>query len=528
MLLELRVTGLGVIDEIAVVFGPGLTAVTGETGAGKTLVVGAIELLLGGRADPSIVRPGVDEAVIEGRFLDGDDEVLVRRVVPRHGRSRAYLDGSLATATALADLGSRLVDLHGQHAHQSLLAGSSQRAALDRFGGVDLGPLQDAAAALAAIDEELAGLGGDERARAREIDLLRYQVAELDAAAIEDPSEDDRLVAEAALLGDAEAHREAAGAALELIDGDGPASEALGAALGHLSDRTPFSDQADRLAALAAELADVASGLRSVAETVDEDPVRLEAVGERRRLLAELRRKYGTDLEAVMDYHGEAARRLVGLLDHDARAAVLDAERVAAEVARVAAAGVVRDARRRAAPDLAARIEAHLRELAMPTASVDVSVGGEAGQDVALLLSANSGAPLLPLARVASGGELARAMLAVRRVLTASPPTQVFDEVDAGVGGEVAHAVGASLADLATGSQVLVVTHLAQVAAYAHSQVVVTKDDDGTVAVARVHLLDDAERVVELSRMLSGSPDSGTAREHVAELLAVAAAVRDA
>ena len=528
MLLEMRVADLGVIEEVSILLGPGLTAVTGETGAGKTLIVGAIELLLGGRADPSIVRPGSDEAVVEGRFLTGDDEVLVRRVVPRDGRSRAYLDGQLATAAALADLGSSLVDLHGQHAHQNLLAGPAQRAALDRFGGVDLAPLHDAVESLAAIDIELESVGGDERARAREIDLLRYQVAELDDAAIEDPDEDDRLAAEAAILADAGAHREAAGAALVLLDGDGPVSEALASALGHLVERPPFSDLADRLAGMGADLADLSASLRVLAETVEEDPARLDEVGERRRLLAEFRRKYGNSLVEVMDYHRDAAERLAGLLDHDARAAVLDAERVAAEAARVEAAGVVRDARRRAAPDLAARIESYLRELAMPTASIGVSVDGEAGDDVVILLAANSGAALLPLSKVASGGELARAMLAVRRVLTASPPTQVFDEVDAGIGGEVAHAVGASLAELATHSQVLVVTHLAQVAAYAHSQVTVTKRDDGEMTVATATVLGDDERVVELSRMLSGSPESGTAQDHAVELLAAASASREA
>jgi len=528
MLLELRVADLGVIDEVSILLGPGLTAVTGETGAGKTLIVGAIDLLLGGRADPSIVRPGAEEAVVEGRFLSGEDEVLVRRVVPREGRSRAYLDGQLATAAALTEMGARLVDLHGQHAHQNLLAGPAQRAALDRFGGVDLAPLQDAVDALAGIDAELDAVGGDERARAREIDLLRYQVSELDDAGIEDPDEDDRLADESALLADAEAHREAAGAALALLDGDGPASEAVAAALGHLADRAPFAGLADRLAGLGTDLADLSGALRNLAETVEEDPARLDELGERRRLLAELRRKYGTSLGEVMDYHREAAERLAGLLDHDARAAVLDAERVAAEAARVAAAGVVRDARRRAAPDLAARIEAHLRDLAMPTASVELSIDGEAGDEVVILLAANSGAAMLPLSKVASGGELARAMLAVRRVLTASPPTQVFDEVDAGIGGEVAHAVGSSLADLASRSQVLVVTHLAQVAAYAHHQVTVTKHDDGEVAVATAAVLGDDERVVELSRMLSGSPGSGTARDHAVELLAAASASRDA
>ncbi|MBQ90552.1 MAG: DNA repair protein RecN [Acidimicrobiaceae bacterium] len=529
VLLELQVTDLGVVEELSLVLEPGLTAVTGETGAGKTMVVTALDLLMGGRADPGMVRPGADEAVVAGRFVvpagdggsgrSGEQEVVFRRVVPREGRSRAYLDGDLATATALAERGVGLVDLHGQHAHQSLLAAPVQRAALDRFGGVDLAALSAAEDELAAVDVELAAMGGDERARAREIDLLRFQVAELEEAGLEDPAEDDLLAAEEALLADASAHREAAEGALVLLDGDGPASESLASALGLLAGRTPFAGEADRLEGLAAEVADVAARLRNVAESVEEDPARLEAVMERRRLLAELRRKYGNGLEDVLAYHREAAGRLSALLDHDARAATLDARRVAVEAARREAAATVLAARRRAAPELASRIEAHLRELAMPAASVEVEVRGESGQDVALLLATNSGATPAPLAKVASGGELARAMLAVRRVVSESPPTLVFDEVDAGVGGTAAHAVAAALAGLAGDRQVLVVTHLAQVAACADQQLAVEKVDDGVSARATIRRLGHEERIVEVSRMLSGSPDSATARDHAAELL---------
>ncbi len=519
MLVELRITGLGVIDEVEVVFGPGLTAVTGETGAGKTMVMGAVELLLGGRADPSIVRPGAVEAVVEGRFVLDEGEHVLRRVVPADGRSRAYVDGHLETAGSLAEVAGRLVDLHGQHAHQRLLGATAQRDALDRFGAIDLAPLAEARRRVSEIDAELASFGGDERARAREIDLLRFQVAEMDAAGLTEPAEDDRLAGEELLLGDAVAHRESAAAALDLLDGDGPASDALGRALAALEGRLPFDGSVGRLVGLAAELGDVASDLRAVAEGLEEDPARLEAVGERRRLLAELRRKYGDDLASVMAYHREVAERLSALEDHEARAMALEAERVAAEAARVGAAATVRDARRRAAPGLADRVCEHLRALAMPTATMEVGVDGEAGEEVEFRLAPNSGSPMLPLARVASGGELARTMLAVGMVLTASPPVQLFDEVDAGVGGEAAHRIGEALATLAADRQVLVVTHLAQVAAYADHQMLVAKVDDGHRAVASVRPLDADERVVELSRMLSGSPDSETARGHASELL---------
>ncbi|MBT3247275.1 MAG: DNA repair protein RecN [Actinobacteria bacterium] len=526
MLCELRVTNLGVIEESTVLLGPGLVAVTGETGAGKTMVVGAIELLLGGRADPTMVRQGCAEASVEGRFVAGDREVVLRRVVPLDGRSRAYINGQLATAAALADRGGDLVNLHGQHAHQSLLTAKEQRAALDRFGGIDLVPLQEAEAELVAIDEQLAAMGGDERARAREIDLLRFQVEELDVAAIDDAGEDDQLAKDESLLGDATAHREAAIAALQLLDGDSDVSEGLGVALNNLSDRAPFVDLTGRLHGLLAELTDVASELRATTDGVEEDPQRLEAIVQRRHRLSELRRKYGVDLAAVMAYHREAAERLDDLLDHEARAAALDAQRLAAEAARVQAAAVVLAARRRAAPDLAAQVQQFLRQLAMAAAVMAVEVEGESGAEVCLLLAANSGSSLLPLAKVASGGELARVMLALRQVITKAPPTMVFDEVDAGVGGEAAHSIGAALASLAEGHQVLVVTHLAQVAACADQQLKVNKVDDGQAARASVEHLDSDQRIVELSRMLSGSPDSSAAQQHAAELLAAAAVLR--
>jgi len=205
MLLELMVRDLGVIDEMSLVFGPGMTALTGETGAGKTLVVEAVELLMGGRADPVLVRPGADEARVDGRFLAGDEELVLSRAVPASGRSRAYVDGRPATAAELTDLGRELVDLHGQHAHQSLLGTVVQRAALDRFGAVDLTPLHQARARLAAIDEALGGVGGDRRARAREADLLRFQVDEIAQASIGDVDEDAVLEAEEDRLADAAA-----------------------------------------------------------------------------------------------------------------------------------------------------------------------------------------------------------------------------------------------------------------------------------------------------------------------------------
>jgi DNA repair protein RecN (Recombination protein N) len=555
VILELAVRDLGVIAELRLVLGPGMTALTGETGAGKTLVVDAIELLVGGRADPVLVRVGADEAWVEGRFVvatraapgdgDGDrggpadagDEVVLARAIPRSGRSRAYIDGRLATAGELAAVGAELVDLHGQHAHQSLLHAAAQRDALDRFGRVDLGPLRATRHEIRSILDELAGMGGDERARARELDLVRYQVADIDGAAITSPDEDVELERLEDGLADATAHRDAAsgavmllsgGAAADVAEAEASAADAVGSALALVAGRTPFAGPEARLRALAAELSDVAGELRAAGEAIDEDPERLAQVRERRQLLHDLRRKYGETLADVLAEGDRLRARLAELEDHDRRAAELDARLTAARATQAEVAARIAATRRAAAPLLAAEVQAHLAELALAKAQVEVVVAGDdPGDDVELRLAANPGTPALPLAKVASGGELARTMLALRLVLTAAPPTLVFDEVDAGIGGAAAVAVGRSLARLAKQPhQVLVVTHLPQVAAYADAQVRVAKQSDEATTVAHASVLDHPERVIELSRMLSGQPDSDAARVHAAELLATAAGER--
>lgn len=528
MLEEILVRDLGVIEQAALVLPAGMTALTGETGAGKTLVVEAIELLVGGRADPTMVRHGADEAVVEGRFCYPDGrEVVVRRVIPREGRSRAYIDGGLATVASLAELGAELVDLHGQHAHQSLLSPSVQRWALDTFGRVDLEPLTAARAELATIDERIAALGGDERDRAREIDLLRFQVEELTKAGLDDPDEDDLLEREEELLADAVAHQEAAITAVAALTGDGGAADALAVALSAVQGRGPFADIAGRLEAVLAELQDISAEARSVGDSIDDDPDRLTMVRERRRLLHELKRKYGETLADVMAYAAGASERLTQLERRDVLARRYDEE-------RRAQLGVIRrlehevgEARRRAAPAFAAAVERNLADLALQKARFAVHVGPDPGDEVAMLLAANPGSPPLPLAKVASGGELARTMLAVRLVLSEAPPTLVFDEVDAGIGGAAAVAVGRSLAALGGRHQVLVVTHLPQVAAFADHHVTVTKRTTKSHTVTSIQPVSGSAREAEIARMLSGSEASTAALEHAQELLATSASERD-
>ncbi len=519
MLTELHIENMGVIETLDLVIGRGLVALTGETGAGKTMLVEAINLLVGGRADATVIRPGAEEARIEGRFVDGDSEVVLCRVIPTDGRSRAYVNGRLATVANLAEYGTGLVDLHGQHAHQSLLGASAQRQALDHYSGVDLAPLRAARARLTEIHANMAAIGGDERARAREVDLLRFQVEEISDAALDQPDEDAMLAREEDLLADSVAHREALWQAVGALTEDGGASDAVGTAVFALGHREALADLEKRLRGLQGELDDVSAELRITAEGIEENPERLEEIRQRRQLLVDLRRKYGETLTEVKTYGQQAASRLAELEGYDARAKELDLERLLAVDELERAETIVGEARREAAPRLAKEVQAYLRTLAMAHAVVKVEVGPNPGDEVKFLLAANPGSAPQSLNKVASGGELARTMLALRLVLTEAPDTLVFDEVDAGIGGEAAVAVARALGELGLRHQVLVVTHLAQVAATAAHHIKVTKTVRSKQTFAQATPLEHEQRVVEIARMLSGGVAESSALQHARDLL---------
>ena len=526
-LIELRVRNLGVIDDVTIALGPGMTALTGETGAGKTLVVEALSLLLGGRADPAVIRSGTDEALVEGRFgpegAGGDGtEVVLARAVVRNGRSKAWIDGRMATLGELGERARQLVELHGQHQHRTLVHADSQRRALDAFGGIDLTELEGARLRVRRLGDESEALGGDSRQRAREVDLLRYQIEEIDAAGIADGDEDRRLEVEEDRLAASTAHRQAAAHALDAVSAaDGAnALDRLAEAAHALSGRTPLAGMQARVSAAMAELSDLSSELRSVVETWEDDPHRLEELRSRRQLFHQLMRKYGDSLDDVLAFADEARSRLAVIAADEARGQALDLEMAAARAGLEAAEAEVARLRRRAAPRLAGSVEATLRTLAMPSARFSVAVDGPGAADqVIFLLGANAGEPLQPVAKAASGGELARTMLAIRLAISESPGLMVFDEVDAGVGGAAATAVGAALAGLGDLGQVVVVTHLPQVAAQAHHHFAVHKSEQGGRTRSTVVALDGDGRVTELSRMLSGRPSSSSARLHARELL---------
>jgi len=521
MLLELSVQNLGVIESSSLVLGPGVSVLSGETGAGKTMVVQAIQLLTGEKADPSMVRSGAKEATIEGRFATPEGaEVILRRVIPAEGRSRAYLDGALAGASQLAEAGSVLVDLHGQHQHQSLLQPKVQRAALDQHARIELAPLNDARSAVGRLLDQIDEMGGDAKSRAREIDLLRFQITELEQAQLSDPSEPETLADLEDILADASEHIEHGTRARETISGDNGLVDTVGEVIASLADRLPYRELTERLRGFQAEVSDIGAAMRDVVDAIEDDPRRLTEVRERRQMLIDLQRKYGDTINEVMAYQIEASQRLEKLENHEINAAKLEMELDEARTQMKEQAKAVAELRRKGAPRLAEEVNRYLPDLALEHASLSVKVDGDdPADDVEVMFRANSGTNWHGLSKVASGGELARVMLALRLVLTAGPPTLIFDEVDAGIGGAAAHAVGKALSRLGADHQVLVVTHLPQVAAFGDQHLVVDKIDDGSKVVSTVVEVEGDSRVRELARMLAGQPDSETGKEHAAELL---------
>lgn len=555
MLQDLVVEGLGVIGRAEIALEPGSTALTGETGAGKTLLVAALGLLTGGRADRGLVRSDAAEARIEGRWVvgaghpvvavlveagivedTGDDvEVVLTRTVGAEGGGKARINTRVVPVATLAEAGRHLVEIAGQHEHQRLSQPSQQRALLDAFAGPEAVALADtvrsAVRAAAGAERRLAEVAEDERTRERTADLLRYEISEIDAANLR-PGEVEALEGEASRLENATALAEGVAEAQSLLRGEGGAAEALSAAqrvLEKLACHDPgLAPLAARIESVSYEVAD--AGDEVAARDVTPDPESLEAVRSRLASIRALARKYGDDEEAILEYRDGAAARLAGIEGADARLAELRAEadrhRAAAAEAAVALGGL----RRAAAPRLESAVEAMLEGLAMGGASFRVALepaglyeGG--AESVELLVSANPGETPRPVGKVASGGELSRISLALHLLTSpGAPDTMVFDEVDAGVGGEAAQSIGRALSRLAgtSGAQVLVVTHLPQVAAFADHQVVVTKEVEGTRADAVVTAVAGDARVEELSRMLAGMRHSERAREHARELLDLA------
>lgn len=565
MIEEISIRDLGVIGEARLPLGPGFTALTGETGAGKTMVVTALGLLLGERGDSGAVRSGSPQAVVEGHWLvaadgpvadrvrdaggdldagsDGRADLVLGRSVGSDGRSRATVGGRAAPVGVLAELAPHLVVVHGQSEQIRLKSAAAQREALDRFAGapfaVLLGDYQEAFQRWQTDRSELDLLVAERDRRVREADDLRLAMAEIEAAAPQ-RGEDAALAEQAERLTNLEDLRIAATEAREavsaqlsdatLVDG-ADASQLVDAArrsldrvVGHDPALAPIAEQ---LAAASFALAEISGSLSSYLGGLDADGAReLEGIQERRATLNALIRRYGPTLDDVVDYLESGSSRLLEL-DNDAdRIEQLGAE-VEAGLARVTdLAGQLTELRRAAAERLSSAVSTELQALAMPDARLTIEVAEReltltGGDQVTILLQPHPGAEPRPLGKGASGGELSRVMLAIEVVLAGSDPvpTFVFDEVDAGVGGASATEIGRRLKRLAEVAQVIVVTHLAQVAAFATNHLVVEKGTDGSVTTSNVRLVHADDRAFEMARLLSGSPDSEHALAHARELL---------
>jgi len=548
----LRISGFALIDEGELPLGPGLTVLTGETGAGKSIVVDALALLRGGRASVDAIRTGRDEARVEavielpadspvrtrlaeeGRDGDGADELIVRRVISRSGRGRVHVGGALATASDLAGTVGRLVDIASQHDQQTLTDPEQQLAILDEFASnrTQRDEMADAFAALQQARAELERFDADARTRAEREDLLRYQLAEIESANLSEPNEDERLKAERERLRGAEKFQTAVARGEEVLyageDAVGGRIAGVARELAPLAALDPtLAPFVERLREALAQVEDVARDLSRYGDSIRSDPGRLAEVEERLFLMSRLSRKHGGSLADVIA-RGAAMRHDLAEIGSFEDGLQARREAVAAAEARAgAAAEALSASRRRAASGLEKRVNAVLGDLALGTAKLPVSLeardelSAAGAERVRFLFAPNPGEPPRPLAKIASGGELSRVMLAMKQALAKSDHvlTYVFDEVDAGVGGATAEAIGRKLKALAAERQVLVITHLPQIAVFAEAHWRVAKTVDGDRTVVSIDRLTEKQRVAEITRMLSGASASKQATAHADEML---------
>jgi DNA repair protein RecN (Recombination protein N) len=551
MLSELRIRDYAVVDDLSLSLGSGLNVLTGETGAGKSIIVGALSLLLGERASSSVVRAGADRATVEAVFDIGalptlrsrlddlgfradDDLLILRREVAAEGRNRAWVNGSPATAGVVGELGSALVDLHGQHEHQTLLRPREQRTILDAFAGAtgaasDVGEAHARLLHLTAQREEREARMRDVASRA---DFLRFQLSEIDESDLH-PGEDEALAAEAGLHEHAEdLARGSSTIAENLYSGEASISDRLADIRHMLRDLTRHDDgltpHAETLDEAYHLVAEVGRALSDYSGSVDHDPGRLEEVRRRLDEIFRLKRKYGPELADVLATAQRVRAELAELEDADHDLSALETQIRAAREELEGKAAVLTERRRHAASKLAGRVQRELPDLGLKGATFEVrltpydDISASGSEGVEFLVSPNAGFEPMPLARIASGGELSRVMLALKAILADvdAVPVLIFDEIDAGIGGAVGTAVGDKLAEVAADHQVFAVTHLAQVASRAAHHLLVEKRlGTGDRAATAVRTLAEEARVEEVARMLGGDPGSSRSRDHARELL---------
>ena len=572
MLSELTISDLAIIDQLQLSFSPGLNVLTGETGAGKSIIIDAVSTLLGGRADADLIRSGTDGARVEGIFAlspalraeqvpllqeqgldDQGDTLILTREIKRNGRHVCRVNGHAVTLSVFTQLAERLVDIHGQSEHLSLLRVKEHLHFLDRYAGLQeqRAALAQQVRALRRVREELAALRRDERELARRADLLQYQVREIQDAAL-DPEEEDNLLAERKLLLNAEHLSAAANDAFQKLDGGNEEQlnvvDLIASVLHDLTELEKLDPQvaAQRKAVEEAsyQLDDVADTLRKYRDSIEFDPARLQAIDDRLDLIHSLKRKYGSSIAEVLRFAGEADKELYAITHNEERIAELEKEEAHWVADAGTAAAALSAARREAGDRLSSAVERELDDLSMAQARFVVDMHWKEAEDgllvegkhyafdlsgidqVEFLISPNVGEPPKPLVKTASGGETSRLMLGLKTVLAHADEvgTLIFDEIDQGIGGRAGGIVGRKLWGLTGSHQVLCVTHLPQLACYGDAHFKVDKVESGGRTVTRVHALDEKSRVDELSAMLGGPPGEArqrSAQEMYAETLAV-------
>ena len=557
MLLELRAENYAVIDRAVATFGAGLNLLTGETGAGKSILIDALALLLGGKASADVVRHGEEKAVVgcvfemtpgaaailEENGIDCEgDEVLLRREIMASGKGRVFVNNQPATVGVLRQLAPELALVHSQGETLNSFDQAQQRILLDRFGGIATDAVGEAFGVWKATTDKLEELQSAEQDRLRMADLWRFQSKEIEQAGLSAEDEDAQLEAEKRVLGNAEKLHTAAMSAHELLyESENSAESALGAALKHVEELARydarFVEPAQQLAAAKAAVEDVDAEVRDFADNIHAAPGRLEEIEDRLAALDRLKRKYGQTLAEVMAFGAEAARRLAEVENRDALLVELKAKEGKDAAAYEAAAARLTAGRSEAAKKLEKLAEAQINDLAMST-RFEVRVTAEKGQQnwtahgwdvVECLIATNAGEPLKPLHEIASGGEMSRVMLALKVTVEESavgrkkkavlPRTLVFDEIDIGIGGRAAEAVGRKLKTLSKGQQVLCITHLPQIAAFGDQHFLIEKTEKKGRTQTGVRRMEDAERKQEIARMLSGAKLTETSLKHAEHLL---------
>ena len=559
MLVELHVTNFALIDRLDLTFGAGLNILTGETGAGKSIIIDALGLALGGRAGSDLIRTGAAKATVEAVFdlthapgevrrrlaeagLDGEEEedtlLVTRELVRAGGKSQCRINGRLMPVAVLKEIAEGLVDVHGQHEHQSLLAADRHVDILDNWGGKDALALRQSVAALFGeantLKRERERLRTDARERARMLDLYRFQQEELDGASLQ-PGEEEELAADRSRLANSEKLSAAASDAYATLSGaerGAGALDALNAALAAVEHVAALDENlsplAETLQSAVSYAEDAARELRVYQESVEFNPERLEEIEARLDLIRTLKRKYGDTLEEIIAYGAELAGKLDALENSEAREEGLTLAIAKVEDKLNAAAARLTKARRKASENFAAGIARELADLGMAATQFEVSIEAQAvtskGADrVEFLLSPNPGEPLRPLAKIASGGEMSRIMLAMKSVLarTGAIPTMIFDEIDVGVGGRTAQTIGDKLVALAQGAQIMCITHLPQIASRVGTHFFIEKQVHEGRTTVSVAPLDSEGRIEEIARMLGGSRRSEAVVQHAREMLSV-------